>query len=236
MAEYVQLELFPEFCSKKIETGDENWSTNGIFSPKNRFSMSLCENVNFTSTYQMPIVARCSIDPPEDIRCFYRLGNRSYTGVVPHFYTTDNRLLPFIGDPYGHLNALSNYGVLIGMDISIKPEMPIPMKIGISFHNKLLMAWWHYNGKVVIPNVVVDPSIIDWCLDGYPKHSVISMNSSGIGKDKRAMQNWQTIYPHVLEKLEPTCIIRYGGRQQNENEEISVYYENDNKKFNKYGW
>lgn len=97
------------------------------------------------------------------------------------------------------------------------------------------MAWWQYKGKTIIPNIIVDPAIIDYCLEGYPKHSVIAMNSTGIGKDERAKQNWQIIYPFVIDRLAPVRIIRYGGKQPNEREEISVYYENDNKKFSNYG-
>lgn len=235
MNKIVQLELFPEFGSKKVKREKDIWKSNFIFAPNNRFSLSICENVNFSSTYQMPIVNGCSIELPKDICCFYRLHNRNYSGVVPHFYTTDNRLLPFVNNPYRHLEMISNHPVVIGLDLSIKPEMPIPMKMGISFYNKLMMAWWQKQGKIVVPNVVIDPSIIDCCLDGYPKNSVIAMNSSGIGKDKRAMNNWQIIYPHVIEKLNPKFIIRYGGKQPDEMENISAYYENDNKKFYRYG-
>ena len=237
MNKYTQLELFPDFGLKATETRHYKSETNGIFSPPNRFSMSLCEDVKFTSANQMPVVSGCVVEAPRDILCFYRLGNKSITGVVPHFYTTDNRLLPFLGDPYGHLEMISNHPILIGIDISIKPEMPIPMKTAISFYNKLIMAWWQHQGKIVIPNVVVDPSIMEQCLDGYPKHSVIAMNSSGIGKDERAKHNWQTIYPSGIKELDPVRIIRYGGKQDNEIEEISVYYSNDNDyiKFASYG-
>lgn len=233
----IQLELFPDFGFKATETRHNRSETNGIFAPTNRFSMSLCEEVNFTSEYQMPIVSGCLVEAPRDIFCFYRLGNNSRAGVVPHFYTTDERLLPFLGDPYGHLEMISNHPILIGIDISIKPEMPDPMKIAVSFYNKLIMAWWQHHGKIVIPNVVVDPSIIEQCLSGYPKHSVIAMNSSGIRKDKRAQHNWQLIYPYVIKELDPVRIIRYGGKQDNEVEEISVYYNNDNDhlKFTSYG-
>lgn len=233
----LQLELFPDFGLKAIETRNSKSETNGIFSPTNRFSMSLCEEVNFTSAHQMPIVSGCLVDAPKEIVCFYRLGNIGRAGVVPHFYTTDNRLLPFLGDPYGHLEMISSHSTLIGIDISIKPEMPMPMKIAISFYNKLIMAWWQHQGKTVIPNVVVDSSIIECCLDGYPKHSVIAMNSSGIGKDIRAKQNWQIIYPYIIKELDPALIIRYGGKQENEIEEISAYYDNNNDhlKFAGYG-
>lgn len=235
-----QLELFSDFGSRTIEVSVTNiedaLGKENIFARRNRFLMSLCENVNFTSTFQMPVVSGCTISAPKDILCFYRLQKHSIVGVIPHFYTNDNRLLPFLYDPYKHLKDISHSPTVLGIDFSIKPEMPTPMKIAISFYNKLIMAWWQYNGKNVVPNVVADPAIIDYCLDGYPKHSVIAMNSSGIGTDKRAKQNWQTIYPLVTKELDPVFIIRYGAKQPNEIEEISAYYENDNKKFGKYGW
>ncbi len=235
MSQLEQLELFPDLCPTAEKSADKQWNLHGIFAPYNRFSMSLCEKVDFTSTHQMPVVCGCSAEAPRDIFCFYRMRNSDIEGVIPHFYTSDDRLLPFLSDPYRHLRMICNHKIVLGIDISIKPEMLIPMKIAISFYNKLIMAWWRYNGITVIPNVIVDPQVIEWCIDGYPKHSVICMNSSGIGSDPRAKQNWQIIYPHVIEELSPTLILRYGAKQPNEAEEISVYYENDNRKFRDYG-
>ena len=232
---YKQLALFPGMESERREQKNKNKQRGGIFTPNNRFGLSLCERVNFTSVYQMPIVKKCTIDVPKDIYCYYRMGNRRIMDVIPHFYTSDEKLLPFLCDPFRHLKKIRIHKVVIGIDLSIKPEMPIPMKTAISFYNKLIMAWWQYIGMTVIPNVVVDKSIIDVCLDGYPKRSIIAMNSSGIGTDKRSKQNWQIIYPHVVETLEPIKILRYGGKQPNEIEKISIYYENDNKKFKNYG-
>ena len=86
----IQMELFPDYITKTIGKKSSKPEVKGIFLPTNRFSLSLCENARFTSTYQMPIVAGCSIDAPDDICCFYRVYNRSLTNVVPHFYTNDN--------------------------------------------------------------------------------------------------------------------------------------------------
>ena len=230
-----ELELFAEFGSEKLNEDKTDTSWHGIFQPTNQFSMSLCENVNFTSKYQMPKVSTCTIETPRDICCYYRLGNTTADGVIPHFYTPDKNLIPFINDPYGHYEKIAHHRVMIGLDISIKPEMPIPMKMAVSFYNKLHMAWVGTRGNIVVPNVVVDPAIIEVCLDGYPKHSVIAMNSSGIGNDKRAKENWQIIYPYVIDILQPLHILRYGAKQPNEVESISTYYLNDNEKSSRYG-
>ncbi len=232
-----QLELFAEFGSLNLnETKartEEAWR--GIFKPYNQFSLQLCECVNFTSEHQMPSVPRCVVDIPRDICCYYRLGNWTVEGVYPHFYTPDKNLIPFINDPYRHLERISQHKVILGLDISIKPEMPKPMKEAVSFYNKLHMAWVAANGIYCVPNVVVDPDLIEVCLDGYPRNSVICMNSSGIGKDKRAMENWQKIYPYVIDVLDPIHILRYGAKQPNEMECISTYYLNDNEKSSRYG-
>lgn len=47
---------------------------------------------------------------------------------------------------------------------------------------------------------------------------------------------WLEGYKVMLETLEPTHILRYGAKIEGENEAISTYYDNDNKKFAKYGW
>ena len=77
MTNYKQLELFTDFSIKQIEKGNAKTESIGIFSPYNRFSMSLCENVNFTSNCQMPIVAGCTLAPPRIFVAFIGLGIRA---------------------------------------------------------------------------------------------------------------------------------------------------------------
>lgn len=115
--------------------------------------------------------------------------------------------------------------------------MLMPEVIWNTFRNKLLAAWWQKNGIIVIPNVSwgKDRSF-DMCLEGYPKNSIISINSTGLRQDAQAKRLWIEGYYQVIDVLSPTHIIRYGAKQDGELVSISSYHQNDNRNSSGYGW
>lgn len=243
MADIKQLELFSEFGSEKlnlVKTDPEDSPLvreRQIFSPCNRFSLDLCQYADFTSTYQMPKVDGVTITQlPSEIQAFYRSKKKISPGVWGHCYTEDRRLLPFLSNPYKMLEKLDGYEVVLGLDLSIKPEMPLPMIAGISFYNKLSTCFWQKMGKIVVQNVVwACQNTYDICFDGFAHHAPVAVNSIGLGKDKRSQQIWDEGYEAMIDVLNPTLVIRYGSPRPCEKKEISVYYENDNQRFGKYG-
>ncbi len=238
-----QLELFSEFGSQNQNLVKADLDVlpvmreRLIFSPCNQFSLDLCQYADFTSTWQMPKVAGENITQlPNEIQAFYRSKKSVEPGVWGHCYTEDRRLLPFLTNPYKMLKRLECYDVVLGLDVSIKPEMPLPMIAGISFYNKLSTCFWQQKGKRVVQNVVwALRNSYDICFDGYAPHAPVAVNSVGIGKDKRAQQIWDEGYEAMIEALDPTLVIRYGSPRPCEKKEISVYYENDNQRFGNYG-
>ncbi|MBR1941922.1 MAG: DUF4417 domain-containing protein [Bacteroidaceae bacterium] len=229
--EYVQGVLFPDFHSTMTETGAETFtSRKSIFQPGNRFSLDICQHIEFSSTWQMPIVKSIDVSAPPSIKAFYRTGSSIAQGVCGHCYTDDRRLLPFVTDPYRMVKRLRGFDMVIGIDLSIKPEMPLPLQISISFYNKMIMAFWQSQGLKVIENVVwAGADSYDFCFDGYATGSVVAVNSTGIGTDKRSGYLWDKGYIAMLDALRPSLILRYGAKRSVEREDISVYYENDNK-------
>lgn len=243
MANIEQLELFSEFGSQNLNLAKADSDVlpvmreRQIFSPCNQFSLDLCQYADYTSTWQMPKVAGETITlPPSEIQAFYRSKRTLGPGVWGHCYTEDRRLLPFLTNPYKMLERLDGFEVVIGLDLSIKPEMPLPMIVGISYYNKLVTCFWQKMGKRVVQNVVwACRNTYDICFDGYARHAVVAVNSTGIGKDKRSQQIWDDGYEAMIDALDPTLVIRYGSARPCEKKEISVYYENDNQRFGRYG-
>lgn len=192
-----QLSLFPELQKTKKENNcsiivPATKNKRLIYLPKNEFSMDLCEHSDFITEWQMPKIQAVSISAPMDIFAFYRFKKHVPANVWGHCYTTDKRLIPFITNPYRMVERLKIYDAVIGLDLSIKPTMPLPIKIGVSFYNKLITAFWQRKGLTVIPNICwCDESSYDYCFAGYPKNSVIAINSTGIGSNKRAQYLWE---------------------------------------------
>jgi hypothetical protein len=74
-----------------------------------------------------------------------------------------------------------------------------------------------------------DLNHIELYMEGWPKNSIIAINSTGIGHDKRSRQIWLDGYYAMLDILKPLFILRYGCMIEGEKTEISRFYQNNNK-------
>lgn len=190
---------------------------------------TLCQNLNFTGNYQMPCVTPIICDIPQRIVAYYRTTTGKYKGYVPHFYTDDKHFESLWTHPFKAVKQISsNTSLIIGPDFSVYADMVFAQKIWNIFRNKLLVAWWQFNGIHVIPNVSWINENYECSFEGWPKNSVIAVNSTGVGKSKRCKRMWISGYKKMLEYLKPVHILRYGAKQEGENESISTYYSNDN--------
>ena len=197
----------------------------------------ICQYLHMTGQYEMPVVRAINCSVPKDIVALYHIDRCKNGGCIPHFYTEDRKFESTWTFPYKSLYKIARHPLIISPDFSVYEELAFPQKLWNIFRNKALAAWWQYNGLNVIPNVSwiygKDYAI---SFDGWPKHSVIAVNSTGINDDEKCKTMWLEGYEVMLETLKPIHILRYGAKIEGENESISTYYENDNKKFARYGW
>lgn len=196
----------------------------------------LCQNLSFTGTYQMPVVKPIICNVPKRIVAYYRTTSGKSGYGVPHFYTDDRRLEGLWTYPYRYVEAiLSRNSLVIGPDFSVYAELTFPQKQWNIFRNKLLVAWWQYNGIDVIPNVSWVNENYECSFDGWPKKSVVAVNSTGVGLSNRCRAMWIDGYNKMIDFLQPVHILRYGAKQYGEDESISTYYQNDNLIMARYG-
>ena len=189
----------------------------------------LCAEVSFTSRYQMPLVQPYNGEIPEKILSFNRARGHAPNGAAVHFYIADAFFECVWSRPEVYLPMLQRVPFVISTDYSLYSDMLLPEVMWNTFRNKLLCAWWQKRGVNAIPNV-------SWCkewsydfvLEGYPKESIIAINSTGIGTDRQSKALWLKGYHRVLEVLKPTHILRYGAMQEGEDASISTFYKNDN--------
>lgn len=199
-------------------------------------NQDICQYLSFTGDYEMPVVKPIDIPAPQGIIAFYQMKRCKGFGYTPHFFTSDYKYEYIWTHPHKALRTLKNYPQIISPDFSVYEDLLLPQKYWNIFRNKLLAAWWQYNGLCVVPNV---PWIhgFDYHLsfDGWPKHSVIAINSTGVGRDDRCKAMWLEGYHVMMEMLSPKHILRYGVKIAGECEVISTYYPNDNKTIAVYG-
>ena len=191
----------------------------------------LCVEVSFTSRYQMPLIQPYHGDIPSKIISFNRArGHVLASDTAAHFYIADAFFECVWNSPESYIPMLQRFPFVISTDYSLYSDMLLPELMWNTFRNKLLCAWWQRHGINVIPNVSwAKEWSLDFTLEGYPKNSSIAINSTGIGKESESKELWLNGYYRVIEKLSPVHILRYGAKQEGEDESISTFYLNDNR-------
>lgn len=197
----------------------------------------LCEDLSLTDEYQMPRVKPFEGEIPSEIMSFNRArALKQNPSIGVHFYVHDSFFNCVWNAPTKYVEMFKRFWGIISTDYSVYAEMTISEVMWNSFRNKLLAAWYQKQGVIVIPNVSWSRSwSYGFCFDGFPKHSIIAINSTGIGKDPFSIKLWMEGYQRALEVLEPVKIIRYGAKINGEDEAISIYFPNDNHKSACYG-
>ena len=199
----------------------------------------LCEGVEFTSKNQFPVVEPYTGELPENLCSIHRLRKKpdSLLRVIcAHFFTDDSNIEPYWNNPFKYLRFLQRLGWIISTDLSLYTNMLLMQMLWNSFRNKLLSAFYQRNGIRLIPAPSWgDLPHIELFMEGWPKGSVIAINSTGIGLDKRCRYIWLEGYHAMLDILKPIHIMRYGAYIEGERKEMSTYYPNNNKAGYRYG-
>ena len=200
---------------------------------------ALCIGVDFTSKNQFPIVEPNNGNIPEILCSVHRLHKKPDSllrGICGHFFTSDSNLEPYWTHPFKNLQWLKKLGYVTSTDFSLYSNMVLMQKLWNSFRNKLLSAFYQRNGINLIPAPSWGDLVnIELYMEGWPKESIIAVNSTGIGLDKRCRHIWLEGYHAMLDILKPVHIIRYGAYIEGERTEMSTFYPNNNKLGYRYG-
>lgn len=216
---------------------DETSTTNSIIEESVQtigpLHLHLCRGLNFTSQNQYPIVQPYLGIIPEIMQSVHRLIRKpdSYLEqCCGSFFTIDSNFERFWTYPYRYLNFLRKLQCVLSTDFSIYTNMLQMQKLWNSFRNKLMSAFYQHNGIPVVPAPSWgDLKYIELYMEGWPKNSIIAINSTGIGRDRRSRHIWLDGYYAMLDLLKPIFILRYGCMIEGEKKEISRFYPNNNK-------
>lgn len=199
--------------------------------------MDMLRRVDFTSLNQHPVVKPVIEMLRYPIVGYPRCLHIKDKAVCPHFYVPDEKFGIITSSPYTALRILKQYPCCIGIDRSVRPSMPRPVKEWQIFLNKFSTAWLQSYDITVYPNVVWAERIdYETCFEGLPEHSIVAVNSTGLRRDRHAKKVWRDGYEAMMDILHPLHIIRYGAYQEGEAASISTYFQNDNWRAANYGW
>lgn len=145
-----------------------------------------------------------------------------------HFFIDDYLFECLWNNPMRYLPMLKSFEGVIGTDFSQMGNMPYPQRLWNSYRNRLLGQWMQQRGINYIHNVTWSlPDSYDYSFNDLPINSIIAINSNGISGSSCSKYLWYKGYEEVLSRLQPSAIVRYGTKMPGENEEISVYFQNE---------
>ena len=177
--------------------------------------------------WQMPIIKNDNFIPSDLIGFNYaKTNDNKKTGI--HFYLDDYQFERLWNDPYEYVDILKEYECILSPDFSLYLDMPMPMKIWNVYRSRQIGQFYQSMGIKVIPTLQwAEKETFEFCFKGIPKGSVVSVSTIGVKKDENAIKIWNEGMDRMIQEIEPSTILVYGGKLDYDYGNINViYYEN----------
>ena len=177
--------------------------------------------------YQMPVLTPVSYIPKDLIGFNYALTSNSKDSGI-HFYIDDYQFERVWNQPETYLEKLQEYDCMLTPDFSLYKEMPIAMKIWNTYRSRLIGQMAQRLGIIVIPTVSwCERATFDFCFDGLPKRSTLSISTIGVKRSEEDFALWKAGVDEMIKRLNPRTLLIYGGAVDYDFGNIrTVYFEN----------
>ncbi|WP_277956759.1 DUF4417 domain-containing protein [Limosilactobacillus antri] len=181
--------------------------------------------------YDMPVIYP-TVYKPRRLVGFNQV-NVADTSSGIHFYLDDYQFERFWKRPEHYVEKLKSFDCVLTPDFSLYRDMPIAMMVWNVYRSRLLGQMMQRAGLTVVPTVSwADKRSFDFCFDGLPKYSTLSVSTIGIKRSQNAYNLWQRGLLEMIARLHPKQLLVYGGEVEfaYPPDIDVVYYENDNVK------
>ena len=177
--------------------------------------------------YQMPIIHNDGFIPNEIIGMNYMLSNDN-KDVGIHMYVDDYQFERLWNDPDKYIDVMKEYQCIFSPDFSLYMDMPMAMKIWNVYRSRILGNYWQRHGIKVIPTISwAEEETFEFAFDGIPKGSIVSVSTIGVKQNPYALSVWKSGMEAMIDYIEPSAILVYGGEIEFDYQGIPVrYYDN----------
>ena len=190
-------------------------SVHTSFDVMKEFLITGCE---LTEKYQFPIIPQRTLDTmPEDSIDFEESFSRkikNHRKLNVNFYIDDVKFNRLWNNPDKYLEHLKCFHSVTMPDFSISTGdrgMPFTLNIYNKYRNHALAWYLHMNDIKVIPSVpIADKDSYDWCFDGLPQNSILSVCTNGRVRAKASRIEFCDGFKYMCDKLQPTRVIIVG--------------------------
>ena len=199
--------------------GDERERTN------KEYNLDIVDHENLSNDFwQMPTINNDNYIPTELIGFNYaKTSKNKNTGI--HFYIDDYQFERLWNAPEKYIDVLREYECILTPDFSLYMDMPMPMKIWNIYRSRQIGAYYQARGIKVIPTVSwAEAETFEFCFLGIPKGSIVSVSTIGVKQDSEALEIWEEGMRAMIEQIEPSTILVYGGELAFDYGDINVIY------------
>ena len=209
--------------------GDERERTNKAY------NLDLVEQSELTNDFwQMPKIRNDNFIPADLIGFNYAKSSKE-KNVGIHFYVDDYQFERVWNAPEKYIDVLSEYDCILSPDFSLYMDMPMPMKIWNIYRSRQIGAYYQNQGINVIPTISwAEPETFEFCFQGIPKGSIVSVSTIGVKQNSEALAIWEEGMREMINRIEPSAILVYGGELDFDYGDIKVIYF-DNKVTKNWG-
>ena len=199
--------------------GDERERTN------DKYNLDIASESETTNDFwQMPIINNDGYIPKDLIGFNYAKTSKA-KNVGVHFYIDDYQFERVWNAPEKYVDILSQYDCILSPDFSLYMDMPMPMKIWNIYRSRQIGAYYQSKGIKVIPTVSwAEKETFSFCFQGIPKGSIVSVSTIGVKQDSDALEVWKDGMREMIQAIEPTTILVYGGKLDFDYGDIEVIY------------
>ena len=188
---------------------------NTAFDVMKEFLIQGCE---LDGKYKIPMIPACNLDyMPEDSIDFEESFSRkikNHRKINVNFYIDDVKFTRLWNNQDKYLEHLKCFHSVTMPDFSISTGdkgMPFALNIYNKYRNHALAWYLHMNDIKVIPSVpIADKDSYDWCFDGLPKNSILSVCTNGRVRAKASRIEFCEGFKVMCDKLQPTRVIIVG--------------------------
>ena len=185
-----------------------------------------------TQKMEMPTLDPVMIIPDRLVDFTASLQSKVFDAGV-HFYLDDYRFERVWKHTEAYLGQLGRFSSVLTPDFSVYTDMPKQLQIRNTYRNRKVGRIFQDAGISVIPTVSwSDENSFEFCFNGLPSHSVVSVSSVGVMRDKGALRLFKMGYSEMLKRLEPSAVLFYGSLPQMELGNVPIRrFDNTN-----YAW
>ena len=192
------------------------------------YNLSLVDIESSSNNFwQMPIIKNDNYIPKELIGFNYAKTSKE-KNVGIHFYLDDYQFERLWNKPEDYIDILKQYECVLSPDFSLYMDMPMPMKIWNIYRSRQIGQYYQNQGIKVIPTLSwAEKETFDFCFEGIPQGSIVSISTIGVKRNKEALKIWKEGVDELIKRIKPSTILVYGGKLNYDYGDIQVkYYEN----------